>query len=346
MNRMAIPIQNIYYLLSYAWHLLEEDEDIPVSGIPGESELNLLAYLLQKYTHLLLKKGLAQQYERTTQTISGIKGKLAVIASLQNNALQQGKATCTFETLSMDNLPNQLIKSTIQQVIATPGLNENISTGLRALLPPLKGVRSVSVAPDNLKNVAAQRFLNPYYYPVLSVCALLNQNLLPEAGRDAYRFSSFLEDEKQMGKLFEAFVRNFYTKEQETFRVKSEKISWQLGKAEEDHLQYLPVMVTDVSLTSANRKLILDTKFYKNALRPHYDKQKLISGHLYQLFAYLKNQSVGIENNLVEGILLYPVVNQELDLAYQLSGHKVSIKTINLNQPWPHIKADLLQIIA
>jgi len=302
--------------------------------------------MLQKYTHLLLKKGLMQQYERLTETISGIKGKLELNTSLQNNSLRQGKATCTFENLSPDNLPNQLIKSTIEQVIATPAIGESTSAGLRSLLPQFKGVRSVTLNPVNFQNAFAQRFFNPYYYPVLSVCALLSHNLLPEAGGASYRFSSFLEDEKQMGKLFEAFVRNFYGREQEIFKVKSERIGWQLEKVEEDQLQYLPVMVTDVSLTSANRKLILDTKYYKNALRPHYDKQKLISGHLYQLFAYLKNQPTRHGVGSVEGILLYPVVNQELDLVYQLSGHKVSIKTINLNQPWPNIKADLLQIIA
>ena len=103
-------------------------------------------------------------------------------------------------------------------------------------------------------------------------------------------------------------------------------------------------MKTDISLTAATRKIIIDTKYYKKALTVHYDKQKLISGHLYQLFAYLKNQTD--KTNTVEGILLYPVVNQELDLVYKFPGHKVSIKTINLAQSWQDIKAELLRIIA
>ena len=343
---MPIPIQNIYYLLSYAWQLLEEDEDILVNGIAAESELNLLAYLLQKQTHLLLKKGLGQQYVRITNTIAGIKGKLDIKASLQNNTFRQGKAICTFENLSPNHLPNQLIKSTIQQVMVTPGLSERIDAALKALLPAFREVSPINGYLEDYRQVAAQRFSNSYYYPVLAICDLLSQHLLPEAGGTRYRFRSFLEDEKQMAKLFESFVRNFYIREQAIYQVKSERIAWQLETAEAAQLQYLPVMITDISLSSATRHLIMDTKYYKNALRPHYDKQKLISGHLYQLFAYLKNQPSRNIDSSPEGILLYPVVNQELDLVYQLPGHKVSIKTINLNQPWPNIKADLLKIMA
>ena len=326
--------------------MFEEQEEVLVAGQAGESEFNLLAYLLQRYTHLLLKKGLTQAYTSQTETIPGIKGKLNITATLQKDLLRQGKANCSYTQLSPDTLPNQLIKSTIQQVLTTPELSAALYKPLQVILNQFSAVHAISASLEDFRKASTQRYLNPYYYPVLSICELLKKQLLPAPGGETYHFRSFLADEKQMAKLFEVFVRNFYRREQTIFKVKSEKIAWQLENEANAQLQYLPIMVTDISLTSRTRQLIIDTKFYKSALQPHYDKQKLISGHLYQLFAYLKNQPVQQQVSPVEGILLYPVVQQELDLTYQLHGHRVNIKTINLNQPWPTIKTDLLQLIA
>jgi 5-methylcytosine-specific restriction enzyme subunit McrC len=295
---------------------------------------------------LLLKKGLTQTYISQTETIPGIKGKLNITATLQKNLLRQGKANCSYTQLSPDYLPNQLIKSTIEQVLNTPELPAAFHRLLQFILSRFNGVQTVGASPEDFRKANTQYYFNPYYYPVLSICELLDQQLLPAPEGEGYYFRSFLEDEKLMAKLFEVFVRNFYRREQTNFQVKSERIAWQLENEVNAQLQYLPIMVTDISLTSANRQLIIDTKFYKSALQAHYNKQKLISGHLYQLFAYLKNQPAQQQVSPVEGILLYPVVQQELDLVYQLHGHQVKIKTINLNQPWLAIKTDLLQLIA
>lgn len=48
-------------------------------------------------------------------------------------------------------------------------------------------------------------------------------------------------------------------------------------------------MQTDISLESSERKIIMDTKYYQNTLTKNFGSQKLISGNLYQMFAYLSN---------------------------------------------------------
>ena len=40
---MGIPIENIYYLLSYAWNKLEEAEPKEVSQIDNKNAINLFA---------------------------------------------------------------------------------------------------------------------------------------------------------------------------------------------------------------------------------------------------------------------------------------------------------------
>ncbi|WP_078427483.1 hypothetical protein [Alkalihalobacterium alkalinitrilicum] len=47
----------------------------------------------------------------------------------------------------------------------------------------------------------------------------------------------------------------------------------------------------------------------------------------------------------LEGMLLYPTVQQNVTLSYNFHGHPLSIKTINLNQDWELIHRDLLLMI-
>ena len=341
----AIPVQNIYYLLSYAWQLLEEGEEQAVATVPADNLLNLLTVLLLKNTQRLLRQGLAQNYNRRTATLATLKGKIDLTNSYKTDLLRQGKAICTFEELTPDNLPNQIIKAVIGQLLATPTLAPELLVSLRPLYRQLDKVSAIPLTTD-LFNQLPGRLPNKYYPRVLSLCQMIHQNLLPEPGGESFLFQDFLEDEQQMGRLFELFVRNFLKQEQQVFRVKSEKINWQTDTDAGTDTAYLPQMVTDISLSSLERQIIIDTKFYKQALAQRYDKQKLISGHLYQLFAYLKNHGATTAQSATEGILLYPVTDQELDLSYQLHGHTVSIKTLNLAQPWPNIRADLLKVIA
>ena len=95
-----------------------------------------------------------------------------------------------------------------------------------------------------------------------------------------------------MAGLFEAFVRNFYKLEQNTYKCEALKISWQAESLDEESRGYLPRMQTDICLTSQDRKIILDCKYYKDTLQRHWDKSTIHSTHLYQLFAYLRNKEV------------------------------------------------------
>jgi hypothetical protein len=45
-------------------------------------------------------------------------------------------------------------------------------------------------------------------------------------------------------------------------------------------------------------------------------------------------------------MLLYPTVDQPLLASYKYKAHRINIKTINLNQPWPEIHRDLLALVA
>lgn len=170
---MAIPIQNIYYLLSYAWQLLEEGEEQDVTAVPADNLLNLVTALLLKNTRRLLRQGLAQSYYRRTDTLGILKGKIDLTHSFKTDLLRQGKAVCTFEDLSNDILPNQIIKATLHRLLATPALAPDLLLSLRPLyrqLEPVTTLELTAVLFGQLPARLPNNYSAKYYARVLPLC--------------------------------------------------------------------------------------------------------------------------------------------------------------------------------
>jgi 5-methylcytosine-specific restriction enzyme subunit McrC len=150
-----------------------------------------------------------------------------------------------------------------------------------------------------------------------------------------------------MEKLFEQFVRNFYSKEQSTYRVSASHVRWDVNLADStaEGIKLLPSMKTDICMESQTDKLIVDCKFYKDAFQYSYDTKKFMSAHIYQLFSYLRNQAAKDGWQSARGMLLYPTVGEVFDETVSLQGHRVRFASINLGQPWQGIATDLLSIV-
>lgn len=70
---------------------------------------------------------------------------------------------------------------------------------------------------------------------------------------------------------------------------------------------------------------------------------------LYQIFTYVKNKESELKENDIEvsGMLLYAMTNENIqpNSEYMMSGNKISVKTLNLNQNFELIKAQLDDIV-
>ena len=104
-------------------------------------------------------------------------------------------------------------------------------------------------------------------------------------------------------------------------------------------------MEGDVLLDSPERRIILDTKYYEEALTGYRGAGKLNSGHLYQLLAYLRNREATKPGPRHEGVLLYPVVRERLAVDLRLEGFSVRARSVDLAQPWPGIHQEMMAMI-
>src|SRR5581483_3103583 len=171
----------------------------------------------------------------------------------------------------------------------------------------------------------------------------VHRNLLVSERPGTSKLKDFTRDRQQMAMLYESFIRNFYRLHTH-YRVKREDIYWSWIAEDAVAAGLLPKMQTDISLVSSTRKIIIDCKFTPEATQHHYESETLRSAHLYQLNAYLANLPERDAN--CEAMLLYPTVDKALSASYTSKGHKIRIRTINLNQPWQDIHNDLLALVA
>jgi len=179
------------------------------------------------------------------------------------------------------------------------------------------------------------------------VCEIIYDSTFPSEQEGRFTFADFTRDDAKMNRLFENFVRNFYAIEQKEFSiVKRENIEWNFTNVSEESLQYLPHMQTDITLENDERKIIVDAKFYRETMTLHYDRERIKSANLYQLFSYLLNQeSESFKSKNAAGILLYPTIDEEYDLQFTYHDHNIYIRTVNLNQNWRKIDTRLKDII-
>lgn len=342
--KTSIPIQNVYYLLCYAWNKLKEAEIVDISSIPSTQLVDLFAGVLIGGTNHLIRRGFDRNYLSFAEETARIRGKIDFPTSLKKNLLSHGRAVCEYDELDHNVLHNRILKTTIAHLVTVDDLDTKLKLRLRETLQWLRNIDEVQLSSQTFRRVQLHRN-NNYYIFLLNICELIYHNLLVNEQTGHSRFRDFLRDEASMGRLFEAFVRNFYKLEQSRFKSLALKISWHAESLDDESVGYLPEMRTDVCLVSENRKIILDCKYYKEPLQRHWDMFTIRSEHLYQLFSYLKNKEVepGWEN--CEGMLLYPVASRPLSLNYSFGIHQVKVRTIDLNQNWKAIKEDMLRLI-
>lgn len=344
---MKIPIKNIYFLLCYAWNKLEERDIVDVKAGDHTSLLNLFARVLILGTNRLIKRGIDRDYQRYDDVIQGLRGKIDFQQSLKRHLFYHGKAHCQYDEMDHDVLHNRILKATMKKLISIEGIEDAYRDELIYIVRRFHYITDIDLKAHHFPMVCLHR--NNYFYDfLLKICRLIYDNLLIHEGAGESKFMDFLQDDNKMRYLFESFLRKFYEYEQADFSVSRENIEWAVESSDPEAKKYLPIMQTDISLKAPDRKIIMDAKYYKDVLGGgQYGGEKIYSGHLYQLSAYLKNlEARGGVNLDCEGILVYPTVEKDVNITYdKMLGHKVSVRTINLNQDWSDIHSNLLSFL-
>ncbi len=303
----TIPITNLYYLLAYAWdHKLSEAELVAVDADSCPDLNNLFAKILASATHHLVRRGLDRSYVPFEEETPRIRGRIDFSAGEKIQSRTRGKLVCIYDELSPDVLHNRIVKATLRVLRNDPRVHPDSRKRLAQSLEAFHEVGDLRVTPRHFHRVQLHRNNRAYRF-ILHLCELIHASLLPDKSQDgSRRFRDFTRDEKIMAKIFEDFVRNFASRHLAGTEVSAMHIDWRASEYDESTSAILPRMITDVTVAWADRKLILDCKYYKEALVSRYDALRFRSENLYQLNAYVTNKAIEPGWETVEGVLLYP----------------------------------------
>ena len=349
-----IPILNVYYLLCYAWRHVQERDTRRLASLADLSTVqDLLGKVLAIGVNHLVRRGIDRGYVERREDLAGIRGKLAVSETAKRALRSRARAACDFEELSVDILPNRILRTSLRSLLNPRiPLDRSIRGDVRSAYRRLDGVSRIRLKRNTFSQVqlGGQRRL---YHHLLSVCWLLYRSSMVDEKTGHTAFRDFRRDKATMWRLFEDFVMGFYEREQRVYRVNpgGRRIRWVDASAKDDaNRARIPVMEADVILESSDRRIILDTKFYRDALARGRGSGtgKLHSNNLYQLLAYLRNrQATRPDGARHEGVLLYPQVGEEsLRAEIWLEGFRIQARSVNLDQNWRLIHDEMVETIA
>ena len=349
-----IPIKNIYYMLCYAWNIIEEIDNIEFGDEKFENIYNIMAKILDIFLNSLIKRGLYKNYILIEEDLSMLKGKIDFSKSVKRNIINKKKLICRYDILSTNILFNQIIKATLNKLINYKNIDKDLKNKLIILRRYFIKIKDININNNTFKSLNYHRN-NMQYKVIINICKLVNQNLILDKNSDGDIGKFFIDknERKTMNKIFEKFVLNFYKIHYQKLKVKSQQIKWQIDK---DYL--IPNMRTDITIYSKEKCLIIDTKFYKEIIKKHKNKKMIIASHLYQIYAYMNNYMNNMEIKLkqtktIKGILLYAGTNNMIDknidknnLEYEIQNkYFFSIKLLDLSKEWKNIENQLKKII-
>lgn len=337
-----IPIQNIYYMLSYSFSVLNEQGYKSIATEKFDNIAELMAAILVKGIATQLKRGLQKEYIGRTEELSLLRGKIDVSESVKTQTMLKSQMVCSYDEFSVDGLMNRILKSTVYLLLKSD-ISAKRKKELKKLMVFFADVELIDLNIVNW-NIQYNR-TNQTYQMMISICYLVVKGLLQTNSYGNTKLMDFI-DEQRMCYLYEKFILQYYKKEFPQLSVNASRISWQLDNGEDT---LLPIMQSDISLQKDNTVLIIDAKYYSHTTQVKYDKHSLHSNNLYQIFTYVKNKDYELrqQKHEVSGMLLYAKTDEDIqpNNVYQMSGNQISVKTLDLNLPFSDISRQLNDIV-
>lgn len=339
-----IRVQNIYYMLAYAFQILHEQgyKDVAVEDFQNAAEL--LSAILCRGVTVQIKRGLGKQYLTIEEPLSSPRGKIEVSESIKTQAIRKKQLVCAFDEFSVDAYTNRIIKTTME-VLLKANITKGRKKELRKLLIFFDEVSTLDKHNINW-NLQYDRN-NQTYRMLIAICQLVMKGLLQTNADGTTRIMDYL-DEQTMPKLYEKFILGYFQREHPELKAYSPQIDWQL---DDGFKAMLPTMQSDIVIrnTKAKKTLIIDAKYYSHntQVKAPYMTHTIHSGNLYQIFTYVKNWAAEPDET-VSGMLLYARTDDIIQPGnrYQMSGNQISVRTLDLHCDFTVIAAQLDDIAA
>ena len=360
----AIPVRNIWLLMLYASRLYRE---LPSRLRYGAEENpddipNLVAEILTGAVERRIRRNLTHEFHRSRADLTRVRGRIDALRTERRSLLRQGKIACSFDELTTDTPRNRLVKAALNKLGGSVR-DELLGRRCRSLAAALDraGVgdeTSAGIRSRSLRGTVAAGRANTEDRQMLAAAELALRLSLPTEDLGRAHLPAPDRDETWARGLFEAAVGGFYSTVlgPRGWSVKpGQWIDWQIEERTKTSRidEIMPGMKTDIVLESPpadehgdRHRMVIDTKF-TGILKPGYHRSSTLkSGHIYQMYAYLRSQERDSDPGSLSssGLLLHPSVGEDVDESAVIQGHRIRFATVDLAADSTAIRARLMAL--
>ena len=361
-----IPVRNIWLLLLYASRLYRELPDsrrVELEEAPDDIP-HLVAEILSNAVERRLRRNLSHGYQRRWADLARVRGRIDLFRTERRQLLQRGQVACVFDELTVDTPRNRYVKAAlthIASVVSKLSNNSDLERKCRDLavrleragvvghLDPRYGGKAAVL--DNVGWVDAQE------RQMLAAASLALNLAIPTEQSGLAQLPIVHRGETEGWRLYENAVAGFYdvALSHQGWKVRpGSHIHWPASDPTPGLYDIMPEMITDIVLERrehstpvTGQRIVIDTKFTSIVGRSQFGKPTLKSGHMYQLYAYLRTQEQPGDSisRQATGVLLYPSLGVDYNESAIIQGHRVTFATVDLAADSRTIRGQLLRIV-
>lgn len=355
-TKSRIPIKNIYYMLCYAWDILDIKNDVLVDEDDFNDAYDLLARIFSYGVGKLIRSGFHKSYIDKQEDLSTLRGKININESIKTLSFINKRLVCDFDDYSTNDIFNQIVKYTMNSIVKNNNINKKTRNYIKKQLPFFADIKEKEPTKANRVKLFFNRN-NVIYKMIIQVAIMLYDNTMVNENEGNNVFKDFFREE-QMQKVFEMFLLNFYkvNLDNSSYRVHAPKIDWHIEEDAEDiwsGLFEVGKKLTDrrTDIVVENKKLktqfIIDAKYYEHTFVNAYmniNDERVRTSHINQVRGYVLDSEF---NGFKYGALLYPMTNNDIKngIIWDIKGSPIIVKTVNLNDNWKNIETDLLDFV-
>lgn len=349
----CIPVRNLWLLMLYASSLFRDFENAKTAVEDNPDDIpDLVAEMLCHKVEHRIQRNLSYGYQARETVLGKVRGRINLLYTESHRLLDQGKVACRFDELTVDTARNRFVRAALEKISKIVS-RDVLAHRCRSLAARLKCMGVTGECPGR-GEVSINRFgRHDANDQTMIAAAHLAFNLaLPTEAEGMKHLSSPDREITWVRKLYEKGIAGFYdvVLSGKGWRVNAGKtINWPIESKSSGIDKILPSMRTDIILDhlSAGRRIVVDTKFNAVVERGWYREETLRSGHIYQIYAYLRSQESSGDPLAANstGLLLHPSVGDTVNEKVIIQNHEIRFSTVDLGETAKKIRERLLLVV-